>query len=75
MGCLEWPAWNSPGDRAELIDADTAATLIGVSRATWDRMRSAGMVPQPVKLNNGSIIRWRRAELVKWIEDGCPASE
>src|SRR5476651_1737264 len=59
--------------QAELLDADTSAALIGVSRATWDRMRSAGLVPEPVKLNGGSIIRWRRAELAKWIEDGCPA--
>jgi predicted DNA-binding transcriptional regulator AlpA len=58
---------------AELLDAEAAAALIGVSRATWDRMRSGGLVPAPVKLNRGSIIRWRRAELAKWIEDGCPA--
>lgn len=58
--------------RAELLDADTAAAMVGVSRATWDRMRSAALVPAPVKLNNGTITRWRRAELVQWIEDGCP---
>jgi predicted DNA-binding transcriptional regulator AlpA len=73
--------------QAELLDADAAAALIGVSRATWDRMRSAGLVPAPVKLKSGatvklkngsttvacgSIIRWRRADLAKWIEDSCP---
>jgi predicted DNA-binding transcriptional regulator AlpA len=58
---------------AELLDAAAAADFIGVSRATWDRMRSAGLVPMPVLLNGGTIIRWRRVELAKWIEDGCPA--
>jgi predicted DNA-binding transcriptional regulator AlpA len=57
--------------QAELLDAEGAATFIGVSRATWDRMRSAGLVPAPVTLNRGSIIRWRRAALLDWIEDGC----
>ena len=58
---------------SELLDAETAATIAGVSRATWDRMRSAGLVPAPVTLNGGSIIRWRRSELAAWIADGCPA--
>lgn len=57
---------------AELLDAEAAAALVGISRASWDRMRSAGLVPAPVKLNGGTIIRWRRSELAKWIADGCP---
>lgn len=61
-------------NQAELLDADAAAALIGVSRSTWDRMRSSRQIPEPVLLNNGSIIRWRRAVLSKWIADGCPSA-
>jgi predicted DNA-binding transcriptional regulator AlpA len=55
---------------AMLIPATEAAALAGVSRATWHRLRAAGKVPPAVKL--GRAVRWRRADLVLWIELGCP---
>ena len=59
----------------ELLSAEEAAELCGVSRPTWDRMRSARLVPAPVTMNHGNIIRWRRALLLAWIADGCPRPE
>lgn len=54
-----------------LLIADTeAARLAGLGRSTWHRLRAAGKVPPPVKL--GRSCRWRRAEIVAWIEAGCP---
>ncbi|MEZ6050377.1 MAG: hypothetical protein R3C02_03160 [Planctomycetaceae bacterium] len=38
-----------------MIDASEAARLIGVSKATWARMDSAGKVPAPVRLSAGCI--------------------
>jgi predicted DNA-binding transcriptional regulator AlpA len=55
---------------ALLIPDTTAAALAGVCRATWHRLRAAGKIPPPVKL--GRAVRWRRAEVVAWIEAGCP---
>jgi excisionase family DNA binding protein len=55
---------------ALLIRDTEAAGLAGVSRATWHRLRAAGKVPPAVRL--GRAVRWRRDELVAWIEASCP---
>jgi predicted DNA-binding transcriptional regulator AlpA len=54
---------------SELLRADDAARLCGVSRATWDRLRAAGQVPAPVHLGNS--LMWSRKTLLAWIADGC----
>jgi predicted DNA-binding transcriptional regulator AlpA len=56
---------------SELLDRDAVAALLGVSTATIDRMRAAGDLPEPVSLRGA--VRWRRRELLRWIEEGCPA--
>jgi predicted DNA-binding transcriptional regulator AlpA len=55
---------------ALLIPDTVAATLAGVSRATWHRLRVAGKLPPSVRL--GRKVLWRRAEVVAWIDAGCP---
>ena len=57
---------------ALLIPDTAAAALAGVSRAHWHRLRAAGKIPAPVKL--GRKVLWRRAEIIAWIEAGCPDS-
>jgi predicted DNA-binding transcriptional regulator AlpA len=58
-------------DADPLLIPDTiAAALAGVSRATWHRLRAAGKLPPSVQLNRA--VRWRRAEILAWIEGGCP---
>jgi predicted DNA-binding transcriptional regulator AlpA len=57
-------------DAALLIDDRTAAALAGVSRSTWHVLRAAGRVPPCVRL--GRAVRWRRAEVIGWIDAGCP---
>src|SRR4051812_30215662 len=54
---------------AELLDADRAAAMCGVSVATWYRLVSSGKVPRPValSLNGRSLKRWRKAELLDFI--------
>jgi predicted DNA-binding transcriptional regulator AlpA len=59
-----------PTDDALLIPDTVAATLAGVSRSTWHVLRAAGRVPPCVRL--GRAVRWRRAEVVAWIDAGCP---
>ena len=56
---------------APLLIPDTeAASLAGVSRATWHRLRAAGKLPPQIKL--GRSVRWRRSDVLRWIECGCP---
>jgi excisionase family DNA binding protein len=53
-----------------LIPDTEACALVGVSRAHWHRLRAAGKIPAAVRL--GRAVRWRRVEIVNWIEGGCP---
>jgi predicted DNA-binding transcriptional regulator AlpA len=53
-----------------LIPDTAAATLAGISRAHWHRLRAAGKLPPSVRL--GRAVRWRRTEVVAWIDAGCP---
>lgn len=56
---------------AELVDIATVTAICGdISAQHWRRMVDAGRAPQPVRL--GRALRWRRAELMQWIQDGCP---
>jgi predicted DNA-binding transcriptional regulator AlpA len=61
-----------PSNDAEalLIPDTAAATLAGVSRAHWHRLRAAAKLPPAIRL--GRAVRWRRADVLLWIEWGCP---
>lgn len=52
-----------------LRDKDVA-DILNVSRAMVHKLRGQGQLPEPVRL--GRSVRWRRAELEAWIEQGCP---
>ncbi len=53
-----------------LVSDVEAAAMASVSRASWHRLRAAGKVPPSVRL--GRVVRWRRADVVLWVEWGCP---
>lgn len=54
---------------AELLDVRAAAALLSVSvRSVW-RLKDSGRMPLPLKV--GGAVRWRRADLLSWIENGC----
>ncbi|WLD12822.1 helix-turn-helix transcriptional regulator [Planctellipticum variicoloris] len=53
-----------------LLDARDAATLCGLSPASWYRRVSAGHTPAPVRI--GGAVRWRVDDLRRWIGLGCP---
>ena len=56
---------------AELLDVRAvAAPLGGCSTRHLYRLADAGRMPRPIKL--GTLIRWRRAELMRWIAEDCP---
>jgi predicted DNA-binding transcriptional regulator AlpA len=54
-----------------LIGAKEAGQLCNRSPASWWRDHASGRVPAPVKLGGKTL--WRRAELERWIEAGCPS--
>jgi predicted DNA-binding transcriptional regulator AlpA len=53
----------------EMVNAATAAGIVGVSRRSWSRLVAEGRAPKPIRL--GRCARWRVAELRGWIEAGC----
>jgi len=54
-----------------LIDANEAAELLSISRATFLRLdRSGRLGPRSVKL--GRLVRWHRAGIEAWALAGCP---
>jgi predicted DNA-binding transcriptional regulator AlpA len=53
-----------------LIDTKSAASLLSVSMRTLRRLADLKAVPEPVRI--GSQIRWRLAEILAWIDAGCP---
>jgi predicted DNA-binding transcriptional regulator AlpA len=55
----------------EALAAADAARLLGISRSQFFKMHSAGKVPMPVYLTL-RCPRWRRAELLNWLDAGCP---
>lgn len=60
-----------PEDTGMLVDVKTAAKLLCVSAQTLYRLRDLKAMPQPVRL--GSSVRWLLAELIEWVDEGCPS--
>jgi excisionase family DNA binding protein len=55
-----------------LLTARQIAALLQCSvRQIW-RLSEAGILPARRKI--GRVVRWRRAEIERWIEAGCPAN-
>ncbi|TXH13088.1 MAG: DNA-binding protein [Hyphomicrobiaceae bacterium] len=55
----------------ELLTTKQAAELLGLGERTLWRYSNSGRAPAPIRI--GSTVRYRRAELLEWIADGCPA--
>ncbi len=51
-----------------LIGASVFARLLGISMAKFYRLKSAGQLPASIPMAG---VKWRRSEVVKWIEAGC----
>ena len=59
------------GNRAPLLlGAKETATLLSISRTSFHRLRTQGLVPMPVRL--GRRCLWRVEELQQWVKEGCP---
>ena len=56
--------------RAVLMTVQEVGRALQLSvRSVW-RLRSAGLLPEPVKL--GGAVRWNRETIDEWIRQGCP---
>lgn len=53
-----------------LLDAQHTARLLGICRAGVYRGVANGRIPAPVRIGRRTL--WRRAELLAWVNAGCP---
>ena len=53
-----------------LLTAKQVTAWLQISQRTLWRMRSAGQLPEPLRL--GGTVRWRKEELDAWLAAGCP---
>ena len=61
-----------PTDPLLLMVRDVAAMLRLSERTVW-RRAAAGELPAPLRIGNS--VRWRRDEIIAWVEAGCPRCE
>lgn len=54
-----------------LLTAREAAALCAIGERTLWRWSRSGVSPAPVKIG-GAAVRYRREELLEWIQEGCP---
>ena len=60
-----------PATAGLLIDKKVMSELLNVSSRTLSRLDELQAIPEPIRLR-GSMIRWRLAELIAWMDAGCP---
>jgi predicted DNA-binding transcriptional regulator AlpA len=60
-----------PEEAGLLLNLSEAAKLMSVSGRTWARLNAIEAIPAPVHIGR-SIVRWRLAEIIAWIDSGCP---
>ncbi len=53
-----------------MLTAADVARELGLSLRTVRRLDEAGKLPQPRRF--GRAVRWPRAELLDWVNAGCP---
>ena len=56
--------------QALLLSDTEAAALLGSSRSHFRNMHRLGNCPAPIKF--GRSTKWRKAELIDWINEGSP---
>jgi len=54
----------------ELLTTTEAARLLGIGARTLWRHSRTGAAPAPVKI--GGTVRYRKSQLLIWIEENCP---
>lgn len=49
----------------------TAPELLGCTVRHAQKLVAKGLMPRPIKIGNS--VRFRRQEIIDWIDAGCPA--
>jgi len=57
-------------EQSLMLTATDAARLCGVTIKRWLTWNALGKIPTPLRI--GKSLFWKRDELVRWIDAGCP---
>jgi predicted DNA-binding transcriptional regulator AlpA len=60
-----------PEEAGLLLNSWDVAKLMSVSRRTWAKLHAMEAIPAPVRIGRRTV-RWRLAEIIAWIDSGCP---
>ncbi len=63
----------SLADAPMMMTVDEIANCLQVSVRTIWRLKAKGDIPKSV--NVGRAVRWKRSDILDWIERGCPPSD
>jgi predicted DNA-binding transcriptional regulator AlpA len=58
---------------SQLLRAADAAAFVGIGLRTFWRLLAAEQIPNPIRLGQSRF--WRRSDLQRWIDAGCPAAD
>lgn len=57
-------------DDPKLLNVKALAGCLAVSVRQTHRMSKAGLIPAPLRI--GGVVRWREAEISRWLQSGAP---
>lgn len=56
-----------------LLSVKQVAQIVASSERTLWRLSDSGQMPSPVRI--GRSVRWRRSDILRWVELGCPSRQ
>jgi predicted DNA-binding transcriptional regulator AlpA len=60
----------TPENSGLLIDVKMLAKLLAISKSMLWHLHAVQALPAPIRI--GRLNRWKLAEIIEWIEAGCP---
>ncbi|MGB2819475.1 MAG: helix-turn-helix domain-containing protein [Phycisphaerae bacterium] len=62
-----------PGEMPAMLTVHDVARMLNCSARTVYRLTDSGRMPRPARLR--ALVRWPKATIERWIEEGCPKAE
>jgi excisionase family DNA binding protein len=57
-----------------LLSAEEISEMLGINKSFLYSLKSAGRLPPSIRLSRRAV-RWRKSDVMRWIETGCPLWE
>ena len=57
-----------------LLNAEELAEMLKIEKSFLYSLKSTGRLPPSIRLSRRAV-RWRKADVLRWISAGCPAWE